>query len=288
MQERDVAYHGNILNLKSYQISRMAWGVPQDCRGQVQLAWVRFNHLYSFMEANNNVQLFFHRRGGSMKRILHTSSTLFFIMTILFANPYTVLANEGDGGHGLEKEVNGYHVTLASQNEWVKGENTIVVTLTDSMGMPLSKAEVEILITPKSDEHAEDLHGTEPQQDAVPEMDMGHDHSQETVPDADMSAPATETPGMLTHEEENASPITMMESDEHGIYVLETHLESSGKNDVHVMFHVNGEMLQADFVVEVSGTSSRTVVLWSFGVINVALIASASIMKKQPVTTRGK
>jgi hypothetical protein len=212
-----------------------------------------------------------------MKRFLYTSSTLFFIMTILFANPYAVLANEGDGGHGLEKEVNGYHVTLTSQNAWVRGENTVVVTLADSMRMPVSKAYVEILITPKSDEHAESLHGTEPQQDAISDMDMGHDH-----------APATETPGMPTHEEENENPKAMMESDEPGIYMLETSLESSAEHDVHVMFHVNGEMLQADFVVQVSGTSSRAVVLWSFGVINVALIISASIMKKRPVIMGGK
>jgi hypothetical protein len=211
-----------------------------------------------------------------MKRILYTSSTLFFIMTILFANPYAVLANEGDGGRGLEKEINGYHVTLASQNAWVKGGNTVVVTLADSMGMPVSKADVEILITPKSDEHAEDLHGTEPQQEAMPGMDMAHDHSQETVP------------VVQTHEEESAAPLAMMESDEPGMYMLETSLESSAEHDVHVMFHVNGEMLQADFVVEVSGTSSRAVVLWSFGVINVALIASASIMRKRPVAIRGK
>lgn len=223
-----------------------------------------------------------------MKRLLYTSSTFFIIVTILFANPHAVLANEGDGGHGLEKEVNGYHVTLVSQNEWVKGRNIIIVTLADSMGMPLHKASVQILITPKLDEHAESPHGAEIQQDAMASMDMGHDHSQESVTGADMSTPATETTGMSTHGEENADLITMMESDEHGMYMLETHLESSGEHDVQVMFHVNGEMLQADFVVEVSGTNTRSVVLWSFGVINVVLIASASMMKKQPVVMRGK
>lgn len=208
-----------------------------------------------------------------MKRLLHTSSTLFFIIFFLFSNPYAVLADEGDGGHGLVKEVNGYHVTLASRNEWVKGGNTIVVTLTDSMGMPISQADVEILITPKSDEHAEDLHGAEPEQDAMP--GMSHGHSQEAVP------------AVQTHEQESAAPIAMMESEEEGIYILETSLESSVEHDVHVMFHVNGEMLQADFVVDVTGASSKTVVLWGFGVVNVALIASASIMKKQSVA-KGK
>ncbi len=214
-----------------------------------------------------------------MKRLLYTSSTLLFIITILFANPYTVLANEGDGGHPLEMEINGYHVTLTSQNEWAKGENTIIVTLTDSMGMPVKNAEVEILIAPKSDEHAEpetDSHGAEQQHDSMPGMDMG--------------APATEVPDMPTHDEEIADPISMTESDEHGMYMVETHLESSGRHEVHVMFHANGEMLQADFIVEIPGANSKTVVLWSFVVVNVALVASAGILsqaRKQSITVKG-
>jgi hypothetical protein len=140
--------------------------------------------------------------------------------------------------------------------------------------MPISQSDVELLIMPRSNEHAEDLHDAEPQQDAMP--GMSHDHSQETVPE------------VQTHEEENVAPIAMLESEEHGMYILETSLESSVEHDVHVMFHVNGEMLQADFVIQVSGTSSRAVVLWSFGVINVALIASAGVMKKQSVVIRGK
>jgi hypothetical protein len=209
-----------------------------------------------------------------MNRFFRKIWIVSFIMVFLFSNPSAVLADEGDGGHGLVKEVNGYHVTLASQDEWVKGGNTIVVTLTDSMGMPISQVDVEILIIPRSDEHAEDLHGVEPQQDPMP--GMSHDHSQETVPE------------VQTHEEESAAPTAMLESEEHGMYILETSLESSVEHDVHVMFHVNGEMLQADFVVQVSGTNSRAIVLWSFGVINVALIAAAGVMKKQPVVIRGK
>jgi hypothetical protein len=208
-----------------------------------------------------------------MKRLLYTSSILFFILVSLLASPYAVLADEGDGGHQLEMEVNGYHVTLENQDDWVKGENTIVVTLADSMGMPLSKADVEILVTPKLDEHAEvetDSHGTEQEHDSMPGMDMGE--------------PAEKTP---IHTEEIAIPISMMESDEYGMYMVETHLESSGEHEVHIMFHANGEMLQADFVVEIPGASSKTIVLWSFVTINVALVTSAGIMKKQPVPVKG-
>jgi len=208
-----------------------------------------------------------------MKRMLHTTSILLFILALLFASPHAVLADEGDGGHQLEMEVNGYHVTLENQDDWVKGENTIVVTLTDSMGMPLSNADVEILVTPKLDEHAEvetDSHGSEQEHDSMPSMDMGE--------------PAEET---TAHAEELAVPISMLESDEHGLYMVETHLESSGEHEAHIMFHANGEMLQADFVVEIPGASSKTIVLWSFVTINVALVTSAGVMKKQPITVKG-
>jgi hypothetical protein len=211
-----------------------------------------------------------------MKRLLYTSSTLFFIIIILFTTPYTVLANEGDGEHDLEMEVNGYHITLTSQNEWIKGENAIVVTLEDSMWMPLSNADVEILIAPKVNEHAEtgtDLHGAEPQHDTMSGMDM--------------SAPATEVPDMTALNEEAAEPISMTESDEPGMYMVETHFESSGEHEIQVFFHVNGEMFQADFLVNISKTSSKTLVLWSFVMVNVGLITSAGILKKQSIPVKG-
>src|SRR5215204_1827531 len=208
-----------------------------------------------------------------MKPILHTTSILLFILALLFASPHIVLADEGDNEHQLEVEVNGYHVTLENQDDWVKGENTIVVTLTDSVGMPLSNADVEILVTPKLDEHAEvetDSHGAEPQYDTMPGMDMGE--------------PTEET---TAHAEEVAVPISMLESDKHGMYIVETHLESSGEHAVHIMFHANGEMLQADFVVEIPRASSKTIVLWSFVTINVALVTSAGILKKQSSPLKG-
>jgi hypothetical protein len=104
------------------------------------------------------------------------------------------------------------------------------------------------------------------------------------MPDMDMGEHAEEVP---THDEEIADPIAMMEADEHGMYMVETHLEASGEHEVKVMFHVNGEMLQANFIVEIPGMGSKTVVLWSFVVINMALITSAGFLKKQPVPVKG-
>ena len=222
-----------------------------------------------------------------MQRSLYAGFNLLIIFILLFAFPNAALANEGEGGGRQEVEVGGYHVTLSSENEWIKGENVIVVTIADAMGMPVSDAEVEILFAPKADAHAESemdgSHGSDPPQEPASGMDMGNDPPQEPVPGV-MSAPAAETPDMPAHDEENASPTAMLES-EHGMYTVETHLESSGEHDVHVMFHVDGEILQADFTVEVAGSSSKTIVLWSFVAVNVALVASAGILKKQKTIT---
>ena len=208
-----------------------------------------------------------------MKRFLHIALALLTVLTILFLNPVVALANEEDGGHGLELEVNGYHVTLSSENEWVKGENTVVVTIVDSMGMPVSNADVELRIAPRVQEHVqENSHGGEAAHNSMPGMDMGE----------------PEVTASSAHDEEIPEPITMTESHDHGIYILETQLESSGEHEVQVLFHVNGEMLEANFIVDVSGMASKTVVLWSFVMINTGLVVSAGVLKKQSVTVKGK
>jgi hypothetical protein len=212
-----------------------------------------------------------------MKRFIHITLTVLIMIIIVSANPSSVLASEGDDGNALEMEVNGYHVTLDSQNDWKKGENTIVVTLMDSMGMPVQSADVEILIAAKSDEHAE------------PEMEPAHGAEQghSSMPGMDMGEPAVEASDMPAHDEEMTNPISLSES-EGGVYLIETHLESSGTHEVSVMFHVNGEMLQADFVVDILEVLSKAIVLWSFVAINVVLIASAGILKKQAIPVKGR
>lgn len=201
-----------------------------------------------------------------MKRLFLASSALMVLFALLISNTGTALASGEDDGHSMIVEVNGYQVSLSSEHDWVKGENTVLVTIMDDMGMPVSNADVEILIAPKSKGHIE------PQENSMPGMDMG------------ASEPAEKAPA---HEEEVVSPLPMLEMDEHGLYTLETHLVSSGEYEVQVFFHVNGEMLQADFVVQVTGTSSKTIILWGFVIANVGLVTSAGILKKQPVIAKG-
>jgi hypothetical protein len=231
-----------------------------------------------------------------MKRLLYTLTSLFFVASILFANPYSVFADEGDGGvHGLEVEVNGYHITLANPNEWAKGENTVIVTIADEMGMPLTDMEVELLIAPKTagahgeseaEGHAApeaDIHAPEPEgHDSMPDMDMGE--ATEEVDDHETSS--HEEPAH--DEEETSNLVVMRETNEHGMYVAETHLKNAGEHDALVMFHVDGEMIEAAFTVEIPGTNSKTVVLWSFALINTTLIASAGYIKKQSIPAKGE
>ena len=218
-----------------------------------------------------------------MNHYLFANLKLFPAVVLLLAFPTNVLASEGDQGGGLEVEVNGYHVTLLSQNGWIKGDDILTVTITDSMGMPVSGAEVGILLTPRENGHDEseaDAHGTS--QDSAPGVDVGNEHPTEsTAHGMDMDAHATEAPAISEHgDEEIVSPLAMTES-EHGTYTVETHFESSGEYDAHIMFHVNGELMQADFVAQVSGASSKTILLWSYAAVNVVIVAVAGMMKKQ-------
>ncbi|HEX6032828.1 MAG TPA: FixH family protein, partial [Anaerolineales bacterium] len=212
---------------------------------------------------------------------------------IASANSSKALADEGGGEHTLEMEVNGYHVTLASQNDWEKGENTIVVTLKDRTGLPVSGADVELLIGPqKADDHAvsENGHGGSEVESAHGASEAASAHGAEQghlgMPGMEVDEPAAVASHTSAHSEAN-DPLALEELGEHGIYVAETHLESSGVHEINVMFHVNGEMLQASFIVEIPGVLSKSMVLWSFAVINVVLIAAAGIMKRGSIPAKG-
>ncbi len=227
-----------------------------------------------------------------MKQHLRKPTLLLLIVILALASPISVLADEGEGGRGLEMEVNDYHITLSSQNEWVKGENIVVVTIADAMGMPVSGAEVEVLIAPKqADLHSESRSNShaemQPAAHPEPEADThGSESSHDSM--ASMDAHGDETSDGMAHDAETVTPLVMTESHEHGEYLVAAHLERSGEHVVQVFFHVNGEMIQADFTVDVPGTSSKTVVLWSFLLINIGLVITAGVMKNPTITVKGK
>ncbi|MEK6754426.1 MAG: FixH family protein [Chloroflexota bacterium] len=225
-----------------------------------------------------------------MKRLLYTSSTLFFIIAVLFAYPHAVLANEGEGGQGFEMEVDGYHVTLASQNKWAKGENIIVVTLTDSMGMPVRNADVEVTAMPVENMPGHDESaGVESNTGGMSGMDMPTEAP--IAGGMGEMVMATETPstGVMRPNNEPASdghdeePIMALLEPAHesGQYSGEILLDKPGAWIFNVHFTINGEMLAAEFPVEIYGKNSKTAILWSFAILNAALVVTAGVMKKQ-------
>jgi hypothetical protein len=225
-----------------------------------------------------------------MRRFLHILITVLFTVTLVSANTSSAFATSGDDEHAMEMEVNGYHVKLASLNEWKKGETTIIVTLMDSMGMPVQNANVELLIASKTDEHSasDNAHGIEEQQGAMPGMEIGSDTSHDSMPGMEMEEDSDHASSMPAHDEQTAEPIVMTESDDAGMYTLETHLESSGEHEVNVMFHVNGEMLQAVFLVDILQNFSKSLVLWGFAAVNAVFITIAGIQKKQSISVKGR
>lgn len=217
-----------------------------------------------------------------MKRLLHIALTLLLALVITSTKPSPVLADGEGDEHTLEMEVNGIHVALANQNEWKKGENTIIVTLKDSAGSPISDAEVEILLGPKSDDHA-----AAEADHSAPEAESVHGQEHASMPGMDGAEPAGETHDLPAHDEA-ASSLSLHELGDHGIYVADAYLDSAGTHEISVMFHTKGEMHQADFVVEIPGVISKTMVLWSFAVLNMVLLVSAGIIKTRSTSAKGQ
>lgn len=211
-----------------------------------------------------------------MRRFLHLFPALLFTLAALFTFPATVLAGEGDDVHGLEVDVNGYHVVLSSHDEWQRGKNVIVVTITDSMGMPVEQADVEIMFAPVTKGHAE------PEEDSH-DVEPGHGSMTGMEPEED----GHDTPEASEHEEETPTMLAIQEGHEPGTYEAEVRLVNSGEYDVQVFFHVTGEMLQADFKVNVPGAGAQTLVLWSFLLVNTLVITSAGVMRKQSQNVKG-
>ena len=93
-----------------------------------------------------------------MNKKLNELISIFLITaTLLLAFPKTVFA-DGGGEGGNEKEVNGYHITLIFAEPVKAGENQFHIQIADSMGMPVTNAEVEVSAMPAEgmDEHGED------------------------------------------------------------------------------------------------------------------------------------
>ncbi len=227
------------------------------------------------------------------KKLNGLMATWLVAVTFLLAFPKAVLADGGEGGG--EQEVNGYRVTLVFAEPVRKGENQFHIQITDSMGMPVTNAEVEVSAMPVEgmSEHAE-------------ASEAGHDENSEMEAEApsvglmtsnsggmDMATeePATgvmkpNEPAADAHGEESLSVI-LEPTIESGEYAGEIHFEKSGDWMFNVHFTINGETTEVDFPVEIARQLVLNyAILAGFIAINIIMITMAAALKRQPVVIR--
>jgi hypothetical protein len=208
------------------------------------------------------------------------------ITALLLAFPKTVFADGGEGRS--EKEVNGYHIALIFAGPVRSGENQFHIQITDSMGMPVTNAEVEVSAMPVE---GMDMHDSEA---ATEVPSVGVMTSNNSMDEMGMATEVPEIGVMKPNEPEagghgEAEVLTLMlePTMESGEYAGEVHFDASGEWMFNVHFTVNGEAAEVDFPVDIARTLALNyAVLAGFFGINAIVITTAAVLKRKPVAIR--
>jgi hypothetical protein len=217
-----------------------------------------------------------------MSKKLHGLITIFLIAVILLlAFPETVFADGGDGG--VEKEVNGYHITLSFTEPINAGENQFHIQIKDAAEMPVTNAEVEVSAMP--------VEGMDMATEAPAVGVMTSNNTMDgmvTAPDV----PATgvmkpNNPAVDAHGED-VIKVMLEPTMESGEYTGKLSFDKSGEWMLNVQFKINGETSTVEFPFEVGRMLGLNYgILAGFFGINATVIASAAVLKKRkPVVIR--
>lgn len=212
------------------------------------------------------------------------------IAMLLMSFPGTVLA---DGGKdGTSATANGYHVTLVFAEPATTGANEFHVQITDSMGMPVSNAEVEVTAMPvegtsaHAEEPVEEMHGMD-MVTATPAA-----QGMEDMPGMEMSPETTSNETNMdshgeteedTHAEEPMQ-VSLESGREAGEYSGEIQLNSPGDWIFNIHFTIDDRMTEVEIPIEVARTISNINILGGFFGINATVIAAAAFMKRKPIS----
>jgi hypothetical protein len=219
------------------------------------------------------------------KKLNGMMTTWLVVAALLLAFPQTVFADGGEGG--TEQEVNGYHVTLIFTEPIKTGENQFHIQITDSMGMPITSAEVEVSAMPaegmsehdENEEIATEVPSTGVMTSNSDGMDMGSE-----APTTGVMQP--NEPAAEEHDEESLT-VMLEPTMESGEYAGELHFDASGEWMFNVHFTINGETTEVDFPVEIARTLGLNyAVLVGFFAINATAIIVAATLKRKPVVVR--
>jgi hypothetical protein len=223
-----------------------------------------------------------------MNRIMLRSTAVLLITAILLLRPAIVLADGGDDGYVVT--ANGYQVELVFKEPVALGENEFHIQITDSMGMPVTDAEVEVSAMPAEGMSAHD----ENSEMATEAPSVGvMTTSNNSMDGMDMATEAPSTgvmrpnePAVEEHGEE-ALEILLEPTAESGEYAGEMHFETSGEWMFNVHFTIDGKTTEVDFPIEIARTLGLNyAVLAGFLGINGTVIASAAFLKRKPIVVR--
>jgi hypothetical protein len=219
------------------------------------------------------------------KKLNGMMTTWLVVAALLLVFPKTVFADSGEGE--TEQEVNGYHVTLVFAEPIKTGENQFHIQITDSMGMPVTNAEVEVSAMPAEgmSEHDEneEMAAEAPSVGVMTSNSDGMDMGSES-PSTGVMQP--NEPAAGEHGEEVLT-VMLEPAMETGEYAGELHFDASGEWMFNVHFTVNGETTEVDFPVEIARTLGLNyAVLAGFFAINAAAIMVAATLKRKSVVVR--
>ena len=236
-----------------------------------------------------------------MKRLAHKIALLFAAtLIVLMALPISVLADGGTGGDEFTQTVDGYQVTLSFDKPAFVGENEIHVLVKDSMGMPVSKADLEISIVEAEAEHTEDEQPAamsnmevQPTAETGTMSGMGNMDAQPTAEAGTMSGmgsmdtqPTAEVGTMttVTAMDDQMSMNALTAGHESGEYDGQLAIESDGDQIVLVHMTIAGKLTQVEFPLHVAKSKTGAIVLGSFFSIDFAIIGAAVVIKRKSVS----
>lgn len=221
------------------------------------------------------------------KKISGITARVIIIAVLLMVFPGIALADGGNGGY--EATANGYHITLVFSEPVRTGVNEFHVLIADSMGMPISNANVEVIAMPNEampaheEESSDEMHGMEMSTETPAQEDAhgmsGMDMSSETETNAHEEAEE------VSHAEEPAA-VTLTSGHAAGEYSGEIHLDASGDWIVNIHFTVGDQITEVEIPIEIPRTVSNYGILAGFIGINATVITAAAITKRKFISPK--
>jgi hypothetical protein len=208
---------------------------------------------------------------------------MLLVIAILLITPTTAFADGGEGGYVVT--ANGYQVELIFKGPVAIGKNEFHIQITDSMGMPVPNAEVEVSAMPVEGMSAHD----ENSESEAPSVGVMTSNSSGMDMATEVPSTGVMKPNEPTADEHGKEALTIMiePTAESGEYAGEMHFETSGEWMFNVHFTINGETTAVDFPIEIARTLGLNyAVLAGFLGINGTVIVTAAFLKRKPVVIR--